>query len=213
MISILVLRSLISLNLLFAPSDVTIPERVRIYYDNSAFGILKEEPDDLKSFLKAYQSEVDLKGESIRVTITQALKELNDPSLSNEDKLSSAEWYFHSLQHSQYGMLSISDERYSPKVKLAKRLNEMENNQPAIENPPQWYDVYYVVLLDYKERTDTLTMSACDYLEINYKGKFYQSSPVFFMILDMIRERDPIWKKENDMFYKGHGIVNYDTVR
>ena len=46
---------------------------------NSAFGILKEEPDDLKSFLKAYQSEVDFKGESIRVTITQALKELNDP--------------------------------------------------------------------------------------------------------------------------------------
>jgi len=209
---LLLLQSVFPLNLPFTSSRVTIPQYVHIYYPYAAFGVLKE-TYDVSSFLKAYQHEVDMKEVYINNTIRQASETIDDPTLSDQEKISYAKLYLSELNRSMFGMLSIHDDF---RVKLAERLYDLENNHPVFDSPSGLYgnkEVYYVVLLGYKERTDTLSMSGRDFVELYYKGKPYKSSPVFFTILDMIRNLDPIWRDENEMFYKGHGNVNYGTVR
>jgi len=201
LLSLLILQFVLSLNLLSASNCVTIPEKVRIYYEYAALSIIKEQTEDEKSVLEGYQYGLGMKGLYINNTILDALRKIDDPTLSDQEKVWYAKRCFSDLasSHTIYGMVSFSDNRM---VKLAEQLDDLENNQPVIDPSRFVKDIYFVVLLDYKERTDTLSMSN-SYYQVFYKGKLYKSRTVFFTILDMIRDLDPIWRKENEIFYEG----------
>jgi len=187
-----------------------IPTGVRILYEYDAFEVLAEE-GDATDFLKGFDTEVNRKMEKIKSLTGEALSIIHDRSISDKSKLEYLEYYITDLNRSHFGMVTV----YEPSsvTKIANRLTELENTHTPIPPPNHAFIVFYMVLIDYENHTDTLSMSQMDSSEINYKGNYYKSSPLFFYILDLIRDRDPIWRKENEMFYKGHGNVNYGTVR